>query len=230
VWACGEYWKPVRDQVLRHTKIAARDVVLDVGAGDGLIAFGALVQVGEQGRVIFSDISQDCLAYCQALHSRGACVNGIGFCRPADDLSALDEASIDKVTTRFLLIYVAAKQRAFQEFYPILRRHGRLSIFEPINRYFGMAGPPHYGVAPIQELWNKIRAVDERIQPSTISPVSDASKLLPRVAVVAVDLHRRRTLAGRYRELVGVGLGRRLGAIGARPPVLRLPRQRDQRR
>jgi arsenite methyltransferase len=41
------YLKPVRDQVLRNTKIGAGDVVLEAGTGDGLIAFGALVQVGE---------------------------------------------------------------------------------------------------------------------------------------------------------------------------------------
>ena len=36
--------------------------MLDVECGDGLIAFGALDRVGEEGVVIFSDISQDLLA------------------------------------------------------------------------------------------------------------------------------------------------------------------------
>lgn len=58
---------PVRDRVLHNAKIAGGEILLDVGAGDGLIAFGALAQVGEQGKVIFSDISQDLLDHCQSL-------------------------------------------------------------------------------------------------------------------------------------------------------------------
>lgn len=36
-----------------------------------------------------------------------------------------------------MLIYVEDKQRAFDEFFRVLRPGGRLSIYEPINR-FGM--------------------------------------------------------------------------------------------
>ena len=53
---------PVRDRVLANARLAAGDIVLDIGCGSGLIAFGALDQVGPQGKVIFSDISQDLLA------------------------------------------------------------------------------------------------------------------------------------------------------------------------
>jgi SAM-dependent methyltransferase len=41
------------------------------------------------------------------------------------------------VTTRSVLIYVAEKQKAFAEFFRVLRPGGRLSIFEPIN-HFGL--------------------------------------------------------------------------------------------
>ena len=40
---------PVRDKVLEHAGVKEGDVVLDVGAGDGLIAFGALDIVGPPG-------------------------------------------------------------------------------------------------------------------------------------------------------------------------------------
>jgi ubiquinone/menaquinone biosynthesis C-methylase UbiE len=164
----------VRDHVLRNATIAAEDVVLDVGTGDGLMAFGALAQVGAQGQVIFSDISQDCLEHCRALAQQMGVVEQCQFLRAsADDLSALGEASVDVVTTRSVLIYVATKPQAFREFYRVLKPGGRLSIFEPINRYFGMPGPPRYEVGPIQEIWHKIRAVDERKQPSKTYPMLD---------------------------------------------------------
>jgi SAM-dependent methyltransferase len=164
----------MRDQVLRNAKLAAGDVVLDVGTGDGLIAFGALAQVGAQGKVIFSDISQDCLAHCQALAQQMGVVEQCQFLRAsADDLSALEEAAVDVVTTRSVLIYVVTKPQAFREFYRVLKPGGRLSIFEPINRYFGIPGPPRYEVGPMQEIWHKIRAVDERRQPSKTNPMLD---------------------------------------------------------
>jgi arsenite methyltransferase len=169
-----EYLTPVRDQVLRNAKVAAADVVLDVGAGDGLMAFGALAQVGEQGKVIFSDISQDCLEHCQALAHQMGVAERCQFLRAsADDLAVLDEASVDVVTTRSVLIDVPAKPWAFQEFYRVLKPNGRLSIFEPITRYSGMPVPLRYDVTPILDIVKKLRAVYQRIQPPENNPMLD---------------------------------------------------------
>ena len=57
----AEVLLPVRDQVLDRGRVDKGEVVLDVGAGDGLIAFGALDRVGPTGNVIFSDVSPDLL-------------------------------------------------------------------------------------------------------------------------------------------------------------------------
>lgn len=108
-----DYLYPVRDRILDNAMVAAGETLLDVGTGDGLFAFGALERVGGSGRVIFSDVSQDLLDHDRTL------AEGMGVaarCRfvgaSADDLSALPDASVDIVTTRSVLIYVAAKQRA----------------------------------------------------------------------------------------------------------------------
>src|SRR5919202_6282812 len=58
---------PVRDRVLDNAELRPDDVMLDVGAGDGLIAFGALDRLGRDGRVIFSDVSQDLLDHARDL-------------------------------------------------------------------------------------------------------------------------------------------------------------------
>jgi hypothetical protein len=42
--------------VLRNAALTGGEILLDVGASDGLVAFGALEIVGEGGRVHFSDI------------------------------------------------------------------------------------------------------------------------------------------------------------------------------
>jgi ubiquinone/menaquinone biosynthesis C-methylase UbiE len=61
-----DYLYPVRDEVLSHIHVGANETLLDVGCGDGLIAFGALEKF-ESCRVIFSDISEDLLQHAAAL-------------------------------------------------------------------------------------------------------------------------------------------------------------------
>lgn len=160
-----EYLEPVRDRVLANARIRPGDVVLDVGSGDGLIAFGAISLAGDSGRVIFSDISEDLLEHCR----RAALETGVGgrveFMRAAaEDLSVIADDSVDVVTTRSVLIYVQRKDAAFREFHRVLRPGGRLSIFEPINNYFPRDGSEFWGfdAGPVRDLVQKIQAWDAK--------------------------------------------------------------------
>ena len=158
--------RPVRERVLDNAALRERDVLLDVGAGDGLIAFGALDRLGPAGHVIFSDVSQDLLDVCRARldgDSRAEFVLA-----SAEDLSPIGDESVDVVTTRSVVIYLdrAAKERAFREFFRVLRPGGRLSMFEPINvfgcedrrrEFFGLK------TGPVADLAEKVMAAyDER--------------------------------------------------------------------
>ena len=100
--------------------------------------------------------------HCQFIHAS------------ADDLSMIEANSVDVVTTRSVLIYVQAKQQAFDECYRVLKPNGRLPIFEPINR-FAYPEPPHifggYTMTPIGDIARKIRAVYEHIQPVETDPM-----------------------------------------------------------
>jgi ubiquinone/menaquinone biosynthesis C-methylase UbiE len=155
---------PVRDKVLANARIQEGETLLDVGAGDGLIAFGAIEQIGERGEIILSDISQELLDHDRTIVEQMGIAGRCQFVRAAaEDLWPIADASVDVVTTRSVLIYVDAKQRAFDEFFRVLRPGGRISLFEPINR-FGQ-GKSRYDRAPIQDLDDKIRAVYEQLQP-----------------------------------------------------------------
>ncbi len=95
---------------------------------------------------------------------------------PAEELSVLPDSSVDVVTTRSVLIYVADKRGAIREFHRVLKPGGRISIYEPINR-FAHPQPPHlywgYDVTPVVEIAVKVRAVYERIQPIDSDPMLD---------------------------------------------------------
>jgi arsenite methyltransferase len=169
-----EYLHTWRDHVLDHAALADGDILLDVGCGDGLIAFGALQRV-PSSYVIFSDISQDLLDHVQPIAQQMGVANRCQFVRAsADALSPIGDGSVDVVTTRSVLIYVGAKQTAFDEFYRVLKPEGRLSIFEPINR-FSFPEPDHIfmgcDVTPIIEIVRRVKAVFERIQPPDHDPM-----------------------------------------------------------
>jgi arsenite methyltransferase len=175
---------PVRDRVLDHVKLGEGDTLLDVGCGDGLIAFGALEKF-PGCRVVFSDISGDLLHHAEDLAREMNVQDRCQFVHAsADDLSLIDDGSIDAVTTRSVLIFISAKQRAFTEFYRVLRGPdavsgkpgGVLSIFEPINR-FAFPEPPDrfdgYDVTPVIPIADKVKAVYENLQPPDTDPMLD---------------------------------------------------------
>ncbi|MGH3030100.1 MAG: class I SAM-dependent methyltransferase [Gaiellaceae bacterium] len=151
-----------RERVLANAEVEAGDVVLDVGTGTGLIGFGALDLVGATGKVIFADISEDLLDECRLVATDLGAEERCEFLLAAADQLPLPDASVDVITTRSVLIYLADKQPAFLEFFRLLRPGGRLSIFEPINS-FGFPEPDHlyrgFDAAPVRELARKVRAV-----------------------------------------------------------------------
>jgi arsenite methyltransferase len=157
--------EPFRDRVLTDALIAPGDVVLDVGCGDGLIGFGAIPLVGETGRVVFTDVSDQLLERCRQIASELEVTDRCRFIlSPAETLDGVDDRSVDAVTTRSVLIYVDDKAAAFHSFWRVLKPGGRISLFEPINRRFAALNQETlfgFEVAPVADLAARVRAVFE---------------------------------------------------------------------
>ena len=164
--------RPVRDRVLEGAAVREGDVVLDVGAGDGLLAFGALPLVGESGKVIFSDVSRELLEVSRGFAGELDALDRCDFVLArAEDLGPLADDSVDVVTTRSVVIYVEEKQRAFDTFHRVLRPGGRLSMFEPINsftfpepeqQYMGFDVAPIAGLARrVKDAYNRLATADD---------------------------------------------------------------------
>jgi arsenite methyltransferase len=165
-----------RERVLDSAELQPGETLLDVGCGNGLIAFGALARGA--GEVVFSDISQPLLDDSRTLAERNGLLHRCRFAlAAADDLTPISDESIDVVTTRSVLIYVKDKARAFAEFFRVLRPGGRISLFEPINR-FGSAHRRHgsfwgYDLGSIGDLAERVNAVYDEIQPLDEDPMLD---------------------------------------------------------
>lgn len=159
----------MREGVLDRAKIEPGDAVLDVGAGDGLIAFGALERVGPTGCVIFSDISQPLLDESRRIARQLGVEDRCDFLNAsADDLSALADGSVDVVTVRSVLIYVKEKAASFREFFRVLRPGGRVSLFEPINRTgldYRELFKARHPTPEIRDLAERMTKYWERLQP-----------------------------------------------------------------
>lgn len=200
----------IRDRILDNIGPLEGKTVLDLGAGDGLIAFGLLEKVGDTGKVIFNDISEDLIDHCRALSQEMGIEDRCEFLvTPAQDLHAIPDGTVDAVTARSVLIYIEDKQAVFDECFRILKDRGCVSIFEPINR-FGL-NPSSYmfwglDVTPVEHLAQKVGALYESIQPPDSDPMMDFDErdllaIAERAGFqnISLDLHARVRPAQRHR-------------------------------
>ena len=183
-----------RDRVLDAAEPIVSQTVLDVGCGEGLVAFGALDRGARE--VVFVDVSENLLEFCRAEADERGSLDRCRFIRAsAERLTPLGPASVDVVTTRSVLIYVGDKEAAFREFARVLRPGGRLSVFEPINRFAQRAIETWmgYDLAPVSRLATKVRSVYEAIQPPDCDPMlnfdeRDLLALAERAGFSPIDL------------------------------------------
>lgn len=125
----------IRDRVIDSARLERDATLLDLGSGDGLVAFGALGPARPSLRVIFADVSVPLLRHCRVeAHRRGVASRCEFVNVSADRLDCLRDSTVDAVTSRAVLAYVADKPRAFREIHRVLKFGGRLSAAEPIMR------------------------------------------------------------------------------------------------
>jgi arsenite methyltransferase len=123
----------IRDRVLDGAGISAGMVLVDVGAGDGLIAFGAFARAGPSLRAVLADVSAPLLKRAEVVAIECGLQNQCTFLQTsAERLDDVADECADVVTTRAVLVYVADKAAAARQFHRVLKPGGRISIAEPI--------------------------------------------------------------------------------------------------
>lgn len=124
-----------RDRVLDGARLRPGMVLVDVGTGDGLIAFGAFERVGPSMKAILVDVSQPLLRRAEQRAVEIGVRDRCTFVQSsAEQLEGVADESADVLTTRAVLAYVADKAAAARQFYRVLMPGGCLSMAEPIYR------------------------------------------------------------------------------------------------
>jgi ubiquinone/menaquinone biosynthesis C-methylase UbiE len=121
------------DRLLDDAGLGVGMTLVDIGTGEGAVAFRAIERVGPTLRVILTDISEPLLERAKAKAERLGVQNQCTFIACGGDrLSAIGDESVDIVASRAALAYVADKVTAVREFHRVLKPGGRISLAEPI--------------------------------------------------------------------------------------------------
>jgi arsenite methyltransferase len=121
------------DRVIDGLGLKQGMTLLDVGTGDGLVAFRAIDRVGSSLHVVLTDLSH---ALIQHAKTRALAKNLARQCRflqgSAEHLEGVQDVSIDAVGMRAVLAYVHNKRAALAEVHRVLKPGGRFSFAEPM--------------------------------------------------------------------------------------------------
>jgi SAM-dependent methyltransferase len=136
-----EGFRPVSEWLVEHISPQPHQTILEVAAGPGDTGFLAAERLGEDGRLISTDLAPGMVEAAR----RGAAERGLGNvdCRVMDAQALdLDDASVDGVLCRLGFMLMPDPGAAFREVRRVLRERGRLAYAvigsPPANQWMGL--------------------------------------------------------------------------------------------
>lgn len=103
------------------------DIVLDLGSGAGFDCFLAAKKVGESGKVIGVDMTEEMIAKSKEIAKKYGYAN-VEFHLGEIDNLPFDDNSVDIVISNCVVNLAPDKLRVFQEAYRVLKSEGRMYI------------------------------------------------------------------------------------------------------
>lgn len=116
---------PAQQALLEMAAAQPGETVLDLACGTGLVTFPLAEQVGPNGTIIATDLSDAMVAKIQSATTTRGLSQISAFRANAEDLGAIDDASCDLVTCALGLMYCPDPIQAMRETARVLRPGGR---------------------------------------------------------------------------------------------------------
>ncbi len=114
-----------------YANLQAGQTVLDLGAGAGLDAFVARRIVGEEGRVIGLDMTQEMVDKARA-NARSLGYDNVDFYLGDIEAMPFEDDTVDVVISNCVLNLVPDKKAAFAEMYRVLRPGGHFCVSDVV--------------------------------------------------------------------------------------------------
>jgi demethylmenaquinone methyltransferase/2-methoxy-6-polyprenyl-1,4-benzoquinol methylase len=121
------YWK---QQALRHCRLQADSILLDLATGSGDLALAASKQIGSQGAVCLVDMNAEMLRMGKIKLINAGQLHRVTYVQSSAEQLALAANTFDCVTLAFGLRNFTDKLQALRQIYRVLKPGGRLVILE----------------------------------------------------------------------------------------------------
>jgi len=187
-----QFLEPIREHVLSLARIRPGDRVLDIASRDGYIALGAIERVGDEGRVTFTERSEDLLKICREQVRAAGLEHRAEFrILQPEALDEVPDSAFDVVLMRSLLNYVPDKAGTIRAFHRVLKPGGRFAF---VQMYATRQNPGEfngYRLPAVADLTERVQAVFEGARPQTYSDFDERDLLgwIEGAGFAKVDLH-----------------------------------------
>ncbi len=123
-------WRPGMDRLLAPAEIAPAQTVADYGCGPGYLAVELARRVGEAGRVHAFDINAEFVARTAERAAAAGVADRVEVTHLENDRVPLDDASLDRLVAKNVMLYVDDPLASFEEFRRVVKPGGKVHAID----------------------------------------------------------------------------------------------------